>query len=105
MQSPYQANRLEIGCLTLLWLLSPLAALYVWLFTKAVLFVQWGVHEDMRGRYEGSLPPWSDWIAEWWHQGWWLLTVGVLTIPFLLLIYAWVLLSTGRIIYGAWKRA
>jgi hypothetical protein len=104
MQPRYQASRLEIGCLVTLWILSPLAVLYVWLFTKTVLFIQWSVHEDMRGRYEATLPPWSDWIEEWWHQGWWLIILGGITIPFLVLLYLWVLMSTGRIIHSFGNR-
>jgi len=85
----------ERGCLVLLWISSPIAALAVWGFVKLVLFFKWAINEDLRGRYDG-VAPLSAWLVAWWETAWLLILVGVVGFLILAPLYGWALIASIR---------
>ncbi len=89
-------SRSEVACIAFLWVLSPLPALCIWAFLKLVLFYQESIHDDIHGRYECAAPL-SAWLAEWWHQGWWIFLVGLVGVLIVAPLYSWAALATWRL--------
>jgi hypothetical protein len=69
--------------------MSPLAVLSVYWYIRLVLFFQWAIGEDLRGRHEGSGPSFATWAAAWWEQGWLVLVVGMIGTATIVPIYLW----------------
>jgi hypothetical protein len=103
MTERYQASWGERGCLIFLWILSPLAAAYVWFFFKILLWIFTSTDVYLLSQSEGAPVSFYHRAFEWGHW-WWFFLIAAITIPFLLLVYLWVILSTGRILIDRWKR-
>lgn len=95
MNNQYQPDHSERGCLVLLWIASPVAALIVWGFVKLVLFFKWAINEDLRGRYDG-VAPLSAWLIAWWETAWLLILVGIVGFLILAPLYGWAVSTSIR---------
>lgn len=96
-------DRKELGCLIVLWVLSPIPAVVVWALVQLTLTFQWGINEDLLRRYD-AVPPFSAWVFAWLEQGWLLLLVDVIGLLILAPLYGGALIATIQILRRLMKR-
>ncbi len=103
MEDPGNPQKQGSGCWIAVWVVSPLVALLVYGFARMVLFIDWGIREDLSPRYQSSGEPswsawWSDYLKGWWELrgGRWVAIAGLALFVILVPLYTWAIATARR---------